>query len=621
MKKILLVVSGLVFVSQNLLAQTFGYYYGNIHSQTSYSDGNQDSSASLMTKPWQAYNYAKLSQQINFYGISDHNHVSAGMTNKAHFHMGVADANAANIDGSFVAMYGTEWGVISGGGHVIVYGTDSLMGWDPGVYDIFVAQNNYSGLWSAINARPGSFAYLAHPQPGDYTNMLTTPVNAAADNAVVGLPARSGPAFSTNSTYSNPSTGNYILRYKEGLSQGYHIGIGLDHDTHNSVFGRQTAGRMVVLAPALTRYNIMDAIRKMRFYSSDDWNVKVDFNINSQPLGGIYTHSTAPTLSVNISDPDIESTTSITVYYGVPGSGTQATILTSNTGSNTLSFTHNIANLSTYYYFLEIKQADGDMIWTSPIWYTRNNGYTANAPNTAFSVSPVLCVNKPITLTDNSTNGPTAWSWTLLGSTTPSSTAQNPVVTYTAAGTYSIVLITSNATGTGLPITTTISVKPNPVVTTLTSNTLLCVGQSATLTASGALTYTWNTGVTMPNLIITPTVTTNYTVTGTNSVSCTNSSVITQSVSTCAGIKEVFSKPIFEIFPNPTSGEFTLKVGNLTEGASVEVYDNLGKLMLTKILSDSVTTLNLNGKSAGIYYLKVLEKKKIIYTEKIVKYD
>ena len=355
---------------------TYNYYYGNIHSQTSYSDGNKDASTTMMTTPLQAFTYAKASQHIDFYGISEHNHSSAGMTNLSDWHSGLTDATTANVDGSFVALYGQEWGVISGGGHTIVYGYDSLMGWDAGLYDVYVAQSDYTTLWQKINARPGAFAYLAHPQSTDYSNLFSSAYSTSADNAIIGMAARSGPAFSTNTTYSDPSTSDYTARYQDALKLGYHVGIGLDHDTHYSVFGRQTAGRLVVMATSLTRANVLDAIRSMRMYSSDDWNVKVDFNISSNPMGSILTRTGNPTISVNVTDPDAgDNVSSIKVYYGMPGSGTVASVLT--TGSSaTLSYPHTIANHATYYYYLEITQTDGDVIWTSPIWYTRNDATT-----------------------------------------------------------------------------------------------------------------------------------------------------------------------------------------------------------------------------------------------------
>ncbi len=73
---------------------------------------------------------------------------------------------------------------------------------------------NYTTLFNKITARPGAFAYLAHPQATDYGNLLST-YSANAYQAVIGMAARSGPAFSTNSTYSDPATSDflYLIQY------------------------------------------------------------------------------------------------------------------------------------------------------------------------------------------------------------------------------------------------------------------------------------------------------------------------------------------------------------------------------------------------------------------------
>ena len=77
MIKYLLLVG--LLISSNCQAQQLNFYFGNMHAHTSYSDGNKDSATSGMTTPLQAFNYAKQSTQIDFYGISEHNHYSAGM--------------------------------------------------------------------------------------------------------------------------------------------------------------------------------------------------------------------------------------------------------------------------------------------------------------------------------------------------------------------------------------------------------------------------------------------------------------------------------------------------------------------------------------------------------------
>ncbi|MBI3519088.1 MAG: T9SS type A sorting domain-containing protein [Bacteroidetes bacterium] len=593
-----------------MTAQTYNYYYGNIHSHTSYSDGNKDSATSLMTKPIQAFNYAKNSQHIDFYGVAEHNHASAGMASLASYHQGIADANAANNDGTFVAMYGFEWGVISGGGHVIVYGCDSLMGWDNSLFDIYVPQSDYTTLWKKVKARPNAFAYLCHPNTSDFGGILTTSVNATADSAIVGTAGRSGPAFSTNSTYSDPSTGTYITQYNYALRQGYHVGIGLDHDTHNSVFGRQSAGRLVVMAQSLTRANVYDAFKKMRFYCSDDWNVKVNFQIQNQPMGSIITHSGTPTLSVTVTDPDAaESVSSIAIYAGVPGSGANPTVLTSVTNSASLVYTHAAAaNNSKYYYYILITQADGDKIWTSPIWYNRNDAYVVTTPVANFTQSTAkVCINQPLLLSDASTNAPTSWTWTAVGASPSVSYIQNCNFTYTTSGTYTVSLVAANSAGISTAYTQTITVLP-----TLPTPTISVSG--LTLTSSPATGYQWYVNNYMIPGATSQTLTAPYdgvyTVVATDVNACNSarSNTIMVSVST-VGIKNNELYGSLTIYPNPTTGIFTIEINNLKNNASIELINELGQTIRHSFIKDCSSKclydVDLKDYPNGIYFVKI----------------
>ena len=586
-------------------SQNYNFYYGNIHAHSSYSDGNQDSSTSLITTPLQDFNYAKQSQHIDFYGISDHNHAQAGMNSPIKFHNGISQANSANMDGSFVALYGMEWGIISGGGHVIVYGYDSLIGWEPNNYDVFVAKNDYTNLWKKINAKNGAFGYLAHPNNGDYDNLLSTTHSIFADNAIIGLPARSGPASSTNSSYSNPSGSNNITDYNNASKQGYHLGVGLDHDTHNSVFGRQSAGRLVVLAPSLTRANILDGLKRMRFYSSDDWNIKVNFNINAQPMGSIYTQSSSPTLSVNVNDPDGENTSSITVYYGVPGSGVNPTVLTSNTNSNNLTYTHAISNYSSYYYYIKIVQTDGNTIWTSPIWYTRNDSITSNAPVADFSVSSdTVCIGQEIILTDNSFNSPTSWSWSMPGAIPTTSGQQTASLTYTAFGTYQVSLVATNSSGNSVLLSKTIIVSP-PSTPSITIN-------GNTLTSSSVNNNQWYynniaiSGATNQSYLATQTGS-YYVLTQVNNQCFSKSDTISINV---IGIKENNITTDLKIFPNPTSGLLTIEFDNNVNGSLyIEIANELEQTILRTSMDcfgKCKKTVDMTNYPKGVYILKII---------------
>ena len=603
-------------------AQTYNYYFGNIHSQTSYSDGNQDSATSLITKPIQAFNYAKNSQHIDFYGISDHNHASAGMSSLASYRQGIADANLVNNDGSFVAMYGFEWGVISGGGHVIVYGSDSLMGWDNGLFDIYVPQSDYATLWKKVKARPNTFAYLCHPNTSDFGGILTTAVNSSADSAIVGMAGKSGPAFSTNTTYSDPSTSTgFITQYNYALRQGYHVGIGLDHDTHKSVFGRQTAGRLVVLAQSLTRANVYDAFKKMRFYCSDDWNVEVNFQIQNQPMGSIITNSGTPTLSITVTDPDVsESVSSIAVYCGVPGSGSSPTILTTATSTSSLVYTHAAAaNNSNYYYYLLITQADGNKIWTSPIWYKRNDAYVVTTPVANFTQSvSKICINQPVLFSDASTNTPTSWTWTATGANPSSATMQNCNFTYTTSGTYTVNLVSANSGGISSTFTKTISVLPILPSLTITASGL-------TLTSSSATGYQWYVNAYMLPGATSQTYTASnngvYYVISTDNNSCNSAPSNTINI-TNVGLEDYNNYSSLVIYPNPTTGIFTVEIEDLKQSTTIELINGIGQTIHQSLIkecsSKCVHQIDLSDYSNGLYFIKIVSNNHIEYRKLIL---
>jgi hypothetical protein len=351
--------------SITIASTTLNYYFGNFHSHSEYSDGTGLPSGDFV--------YADAANCMDFLGISEHNHVSAGMSLSS-WNLGRAQAQAARTP-TFLALYGMEWGVISGGGHVIVYGVPNLLGWDAGQYDTFVAKNDYTGtagLFSTLNNFGGNaFATLAHPNNSDYNGIMSV-YNSQADNAIVGTAVENGPSTSTNTTYSDPPTSmSYLTFYRNMLARGYHLGPTIDHDNHNVTHGHTALSRTVVLATSLTENEILSSMRKMQFYASQDCSGYVNFKINNNTLGSIVSNAGAPNITVTASTSN--PVTSLKIYSGVSGSGVNATILTSTT-SGTINYTHtSLTNGSSRYYYIDITESDGKRIVTSPIWYTRND--------------------------------------------------------------------------------------------------------------------------------------------------------------------------------------------------------------------------------------------------------
>jgi Secretion system C-terminal sorting domain len=386
MKKIILF---LIVINTFIANAQYNYYYGNIHSHTAYSDGNKDSATTNVFTPYQSFAYAKASYHIDFWGISEHNHYSS--KNNPGFQLplyalGLQQADSINDDGFFVAMFGVEYGVISTGGHVVTYGLLGLIGWEvlsgQANYDIFCGKGDYNNYWKIVNQYPNTFTTLAHPDYGDYDDLLGSKVyKSNADSQIVGTAIRSGGAFSTTTNYSDNAASLYDTMYNYALAKGYHLGSCIDHDNHYTNFGRTNQGRTVVLANSLSRDSIIAAYKANRFYASDDWNAEVKFSINQAILGQqIYSDSNS-TINISIADADVNDLVdSIEIYYGEIGSGIYPTLLSYTTNKDSFKFIHLPSLKKNYYYYAKITQKDNDIIWTSPIWVHFNSFALSTEP-------------------------------------------------------------------------------------------------------------------------------------------------------------------------------------------------------------------------------------------------
>ncbi len=128
-----------------------------------------------------------------------------------------------------------------------------------------------------------------------------------------------------------------------------------------------------------------------------------------------------------------------------------------------------------------------------------------------------ICAGESVTLTASGTDT-FVWSDNIANGEpfTPTQTA-----TYTVTGT--------DANGCQAQDQITITVNPLPVVTATASTTEICAGEKVTLTATGAVTYDWDNGVTN-GVAFAPTQTTTYTVTGTDANGCQAQDQITVTV-------------------------------------------------------------------------------------------
>lgn len=251
------------------------------------------------------------------------------------------------------------------------------------------------------------------------------------------------------------------------------------------------------------------------------------------------------------------------------------------------------------------------------------------APVANFSYNGVLCAGVNKTLIDNSSNTPSSWSWSITpqaGVTFNSFSVQNPTVSFTSGGTYTLALQSGNSIGQSSVTTKVFTVSTIPNLTLTSDSVSICDTDTVKVTASGALTYTWsNGGGNNPSVSYFPfTNYYTYTVTGSNN-GCIAKKTLTVSQISCVGVIELAgSDASFNVYPNPANDKVTLKLNsNASINVTISMYDVTGKEVLKQVAAFTKDKpeykLNVAPFANGIYTLKVLSKNGSSQSLKIVK--
>ena len=383
-------------------------YFGNLHSQTNHSDGGGDLSActgaqnpqSAAYGPSDAFSYAKA-RGLDFLMASEHNHMYDGSdstntaadpaTAKALYQNGLAQAatfNSANPD--FLAIYGLEWGVISNGGHMNIFNSSELLGWEYNssnqlLADSYTAKSDYAALYTLMRQR-GLLGQFNHPSTtGQFlVNGVPLGYTADGDQAMALCEVMNTSAFSTNTTESETGRSNYEAACKKALEAGYHVAFSTDQDNHCANWGASYTNRTGVLIPSgtpLTTASFLDAIRARRVFATMDKTSQLVLTANGHMMGERFTNSGALQLVTNFSSSSGKTVSTVEIYEGVPGRNGTVTLLSS---TSTTSITP--AN-GEHFYYAKVTQDDGNILWSAPVWVTQQAGSGDTTPPTVSASS------------------------------------------------------------------------------------------------------------------------------------------------------------------------------------------------------------------------------------------
>ncbi|MEO8673469.1 MAG: CehA/McbA family metallohydrolase [Tahibacter sp.] len=370
-------------------------YFGNLHSQTNHSDGGGDLATCTDAEnpqagaygPATAYQYGR-NQGLDILMTSEHNHLYDGSTGtnasanpataKNLYQSGLSAASTFNAaHPGFLAVYGMEWGVINNGGHLNIFNSSELLGWEYNssnqlLADTLTEKSNYAALYTLMQAR-GWVGQFNHPASSGQFLIGSTALaySAAGDTAMVLAEVLNSSAFSHNTAETETSRSSYESAWKTLLTRGFHVAPSTDQDNHCANWGASYTNRTAVLIPngtALTQTSFIEALRARRVFATTDKTAQLVLTANGHLMGERFNNSGSLALTANYAPGTGRSATQVQIFEGVPGANGTVTQLASS-ASTTIT-----PSTGAHFYYAKITQDNGTLLWSAPVWVTQGSG-------------------------------------------------------------------------------------------------------------------------------------------------------------------------------------------------------------------------------------------------------
>lgn len=374
-------------------------YLGNLHSQTNHSDGGAalDHCSGAQAPqagaygPQDAYGYAHR-HGLDFLMTSEHNHMFDGATGagrqtdsgaaRALYQQGLQAAQRWNQrHPDFLALYGQEWGVIDGGGHLNIFNSDSLLGWERNaagelLADVATPRDDYAGLYRLMRER-GWYGQFNHPRNGQF-NIGGQALAWSADGhaAMLLCEVMNSSAYSTRNDESEPRLSNFESTCNQLLEAGYHVAFSSNQDNHCANWGASAGNRTGVLLlknEALTPQSFLAALQARRVFATMDKHGTLILTANGHMMGQHIRHHGPLTLEIHHRNSKGRRLAALQLLHGVPGrrgqvstiSDSARTVLTPEPGE--------------HFYYARATQDNGAVLWSAPIWVSQQPA-TTQAP-------------------------------------------------------------------------------------------------------------------------------------------------------------------------------------------------------------------------------------------------
>ena len=365
-------------------------YLGTLHSQTNHSDGGVPVSSCDGAEvpqrgalgPSAAYEMARAQAGLDFLLTTDHNHMfdgSTGVNSAADsaaanrlFASGVSEAIAySRSHPGFVAAYGSEWGVISSGGHIGLVNPPALINWEHNgkgelIGSLEIAKNDYAALYDLMKQK-GVMGQFNHPRTGQFgIGGSAFAYDSNGDAVMVLAEVANSSSFSKNITESETSVPSFEAGWKRLLEAGYHVAPSSDQDNHCANWGLALHNRTGILVPTgtpLTYGSLLSALRARRVFATLDKTAQIILTADGHVMGERYVSTGPVHLHVQYASSAGHAASRVEVYQGEPGKVGSTLKLKDGDGDITLT-----PAKGQHYYFAIITQTSGDKLWSAPLW-------------------------------------------------------------------------------------------------------------------------------------------------------------------------------------------------------------------------------------------------------------
>jgi hypothetical protein len=524
-----------------ILPWTYPYscYRAQLHAHSSYSNGK--------LTPLSAYSDAR-SSGVQAFALTDHDYMltATEWTKTGNY------ALQSGVSGQYVALRGFEWthtylangtrGGTYGEGHANVINSRDLLvtpdytslGRAPTEAEARADLKTYYE-WVA-NAVPTSgtrvIGQFNHPSGGLTVwrfDGFAPPwwVNPTLRRSVIDRFALFELETGVTSPYYGPTwdPGNGItneMLYKQALNNGWRVAPAMNEDNHTKVIVA-TPHRDGVWAADLTNAGILEALQARRTFASEDGDFQLAFSGNGSWMGSVLSLPDGGEVNFHFDWQDPDDAIAFAWLVASPGTETPISLAGKNLFADAVDFSHTVQPGDWYY--IKIRQADGDLIYSAPIWIAPLALIVDAGPD------KIILPGTGALLEGSAVNGriPYSYAWSPTAGLNDATVAQ-PTATPAATTTYSFTVTDAvGQTGSAdvtLQVITPLTVDAGPAK-------LIIAGGGAILegTASGGLepyTYSWNPtegldNPTSANPLARPTTTTIYSLTVTDALGNTGS--------------------------------------------------------------------------------------------------